>query len=138
MTTVVNIEQTDYEIYIGRPGIWGNPFKITKGCNRTLAIEKYRQWIKTQPHLMGKLWFLRGKVLGCHCKPLPCHGDVLAELADNLNPAEQIMPFGKYVGKRLDEIPITYLDWLIGEDIDKDLSSVIYEFLSTSEEWRNM
>ena len=25
---------------------------------------------------------LRGKVLGCHCKPLPCHGDYLAALAN--------------------------------------------------------
>lgn len=22
---------------------------------------------------------LRGKVLGCHCKPLACHGDILAD-----------------------------------------------------------
>ena len=25
---------------------------------------------------------LKGKTLGCWCKPDPCHGDVLAELAD--------------------------------------------------------
>jgi hypothetical protein len=25
---------------------------------------------------------LKGKVLGCWCKPDACHGDVLAELAD--------------------------------------------------------
>lgn len=27
-----------------------------------------------------------------------------------------IMPFGKYIGKPLDEIPLTYLDWLRGEN----------------------
>jgi hypothetical protein len=25
---------------------------------------------------------LKGKTLGCRCKPNTCHGDVLAELAD--------------------------------------------------------
>jgi hypothetical protein len=47
------------------------------------VIEKYRVWIQTQPQLMAALGELRGKVLGCWCKPLAaCHGDVLAELAD--------------------------------------------------------
>ncbi|MBA3285144.1 MAG: DUF4326 domain-containing protein, partial [Nitrosopumilus sp.] len=26
---------------------------------------------------------LRGKTLGCWCRPDACHGDLLAELADN-------------------------------------------------------
>jgi len=26
---------------------------------------------------------LRGKILGCHCKPKACHGDILAEIADS-------------------------------------------------------
>ena len=28
---------------------------------------------------------LRGKVLGCHCKPLACHGDVLADYLNSLD-----------------------------------------------------
>jgi hypothetical protein len=31
---------------------------------------------------MAALPELRGKRLVCYCHPLPCHGDVLAELAD--------------------------------------------------------
>jgi hypothetical protein len=27
---------------------------------------------------------LKGKILVCFCKPLACHGDVLAEIADSL------------------------------------------------------
>jgi hypothetical protein len=27
---------------------------------------------------------LRGKVLGCFCKPRPCHGDVLLEFVDKV------------------------------------------------------
>ncbi|MGA9841048.1 MAG: DUF4326 domain-containing protein [Nitrososphaeraceae archaeon] len=32
--------------------------------------------------LMNQLPELKGKVLGCWCAPLPCHGDTLAELAN--------------------------------------------------------
>ena len=49
-----------------------------------MAIRKYREWIKTQPHLLAQLKDLKGKVLGCWCKPRACHGDVLAEMADAL------------------------------------------------------
>jgi hypothetical protein len=28
---------------------------------------------------------LKGKTLGCFCKPLACHGDVLAYIADSIN-----------------------------------------------------
>jgi hypothetical protein len=34
---------------------------------------------------MAALPELRGKKLGCWCKPGPCHGDVLAELANALD-----------------------------------------------------
>lgn len=73
-----------FDIYIGRGGSkWGNPFLIGKDGTRSEVIEKYRVWIQTQPELMEDIKSLRGKVLGCHCKPLGCHGDVLAELADS-------------------------------------------------------
>jgi hypothetical protein len=29
-------------------------------------------------------------------------------------PDDFVMSFGKYKGKKLDEIPLTYLDWLLG------------------------
>lgn len=53
-----------------------------KGRTRTEVIELYRNWIKQQPHLLADLHELKGKRLGCHCKPNACHGDILAELAD--------------------------------------------------------
>lgn len=33
----------------------------------------------------------------------------------------QRMPFGKHQGRRLDEIPPDYIEWLLGRDIDDDL-----------------
>jgi hypothetical protein len=82
-TRVVHCKVEPFDIYIGRPSKWGNPFKIGKDGSREEVIQKYRQWVSTDPMLMTQLATeLKGKVLGCWCKPDACHGDVLAELAD--------------------------------------------------------
>jgi Domain of unknown function (DUF4326) len=80
-----------YDVYIGRPSDWGNPYShLEKSAaqfkveTREEAIEKYREWIKTQPELLARLPELKGKSLGCWCKPFACHGDVLASMADAL------------------------------------------------------
>lgn len=77
---VVHCKKSKYDVYIGRPSKWGNPFAIGEDGTRQEVIEKYRAWIKTQKHLLDSLEELRGKVLGCWCSPQPCHGDVLTEL----------------------------------------------------------
>jgi len=84
-TTVVNKNYELYDVYIGRPSKWGNPFR-PKGRSekaRLEAIRKYALWIAEQPELLkAAKTELRGKRLGCYCKPKPCHGDILAEIAD--------------------------------------------------------
>ena len=92
-TLVVNIKTADYEIYIGRGGQWGNEFIIGRDGTREEVIAKYRTWILTQPRLLEQLPLLKGKRLGCYCAPLPCHGDVLAELADAL-PTGRVIEIG--------------------------------------------
>lgn len=77
MTRVVNLRLDSYEVYIGRGSIWGNPFKIGRDGTRTEVIEKYREYLEQSPQLLKELESLRGKTLGCYCKPKPCHGDVL-------------------------------------------------------------
>ena len=51
MTTVVKIDQP-YDVYIGRPSKWGNPFRIGPDGNREEVIRKYRDWIGKQPELL--------------------------------------------------------------------------------------
>jgi len=85
MTRVVNIKQSSYDIYIGRPSIWGNPFVVGKDGTREEVVDKYRQWILTQPRLLVGLRELKDKVLGCHCHPKLCHGDVIVELIEGAN-----------------------------------------------------
>jgi len=82
-TKVVHCKKEDYDVYIGRNSIWGNPFS-TGTYGRKGVIMKYRVWLESQPQLLKRLKDLKGKTLGCWCKPLECHGDVLAELADRL------------------------------------------------------
>jgi len=83
-TTVVHCKKARYDILIGRPSKWGNPFKIGRDGSRKEVIRKYRKWLLKQPKLLAELPKLRGKVLACWCKPLACHGDVLAEMADEV------------------------------------------------------
>ena len=86
---VVHCKKEMYDVYIGRPSKWGNPFSHKEGTlakfkvsTRDEAVQKYREWLLTQPDLIQSLPELRGKVLGCWCKPLKCHGDVLAKEAE--------------------------------------------------------
>jgi len=77
---VVHCKREAYDVYIGRPGPWGNPFSIGKDGTREEVIQKYEAWIRKQPELLAQLHTLKGKVLGCWCAPKACHGDVLLKL----------------------------------------------------------
>lgn len=84
------------DVYIGRAinmggwrlpqSKWANPFKV-ENKNVKEAVDKYRQWIQTQPQLLADIHELKGKTLGCWCKNKPsdlCHGDVLVELVNKI------------------------------------------------------
>lgn len=77
---VVHCKKCAFDVYIGRPSKWGNPFRIGIDGSREEVIEKYRRWIMSQGELLSSLGELEGKVLGCWCPPNPCHGGVLVEL----------------------------------------------------------
>jgi hypothetical protein len=81
-TRVVHCRREAFDIFIGRPTQWANPFHFDRGATREQAIAKFCQHIMRHPSLLRSVWTLRGKALGCRCAPLPCHGDVLARLAD--------------------------------------------------------
>jgi polynucleotide 5'-kinase involved in rRNA processing len=82
MTKVVNIKtyEGDY-IPIDRTTQWGNPFKDD---DREENIRKYEEWIRGNKLLMLDLPKLEGEVLGCHCKPKKCHGDILVKLLEEI------------------------------------------------------
>lgn len=80
---VVHCKKSCYDVYIGRPGPFGNPFEIGKHGTREEVVEKYAEWVLTQPELLAIIQTeLKGKVLGCWCAPELCHGDILLEIAN--------------------------------------------------------
>ena len=79
-TRIVNLRKEKYDVYIARPSKWGNPFKIGRDGDRNQVIELYRNWVVKQRDLMSSLNELKGKCLGCFCKPKRCHGDILVRM----------------------------------------------------------
>ena len=89
-------------LYIGRAGIvfidkerfpkksspFCNIFKIGRDGTREEVTQKYQQYItekiKNEPELKNELISMKGKNLGCWCKPEPCHGDYLLQLINSL------------------------------------------------------
>jgi hypothetical protein len=90
---VVHVNKEPYDVYIGRPSKWSNPYTFINDRktlakyivnSREEAIEKYREYITVGDgkDLLNDLWELKDKTLGCWCHPEPCHGDVLLELVE--------------------------------------------------------
>ena len=90
-TTVVNVTQDKFDVYIGRgcygykTSKWYNPFNINSRSSRADVIKRYEDYIRKKPELMNALSELRGKILGCWCKPKDCHGDILVKLLKELD-----------------------------------------------------
>ncbi len=88
----------DMNCYIGRKGvvfidgsrfplydsIWANPYKITQEQSREQVLLLYAEYIEkkieSDNNLINELLKLKGKNLGCWCKPECCHGDILIDL----------------------------------------------------------
>lgn len=82
---VVHCKRSSYDVYIGRPGPFGNPYEIGKDGNRKEVIKKFWHYairkILTEKGFDNAIANLKDKVLGCWCAPKPCHGDVLEALS---------------------------------------------------------
>jgi hypothetical protein len=102
-TRVVNIRRDKFDVYVGRGrgSIWGNPFTFKEGTLAEFCVPKdevltrYEAWLRQQPQLMESLHELKGKVLGCFCRPtkgfqgkVMCHAQILAALADGCRPED--------------------------------------------------
>lgn len=81
-------------VYIGRPGDWGNPFRLDDPSNpheRRICIHRYATWLSnggptTRALIARARRELVGKPLACFCAPAPCHGDILARVAEGMEP----------------------------------------------------
>ena len=93
-TTIVNMRDTEqWDQCIDRRTIFGNPFKIGKDYStREESIAEYKamfsRLIKNSKSFKEQVLALKGKRLGCWCKPKPCHGDVIVEYLEGLENAQ--------------------------------------------------
>lgn len=94
-TYVVNIRRERYDVYIGRAGrgqdgYFGNPFTVREHGKRALELfrEHFLTRLRTDETYRWRVISLKGKALGCFCKPGPCHGDVIAEWLNRI-PSDQ-------------------------------------------------
>lgn len=86
-----------YDVYVGRPTEWGNPYTHTGRTSKFKlaysfdtveeAVEAFRQhlWRRINNEgetLIYKLSLLHGKKLACWCAPGPCHAEVLVAAAE--------------------------------------------------------
>ncbi len=125
-TTVVHVNQGEYDVYIGRANrfkglkssIFANPFKLTDEHKRKDVISKYKAWfyaqIKSDPNFKEELLKLKGKRLACWCKPRACHGDVIAEylngtVAEPMKTLSIKQPYAEQI--LLGEKTIEYRTW---------------------------
>lgn len=79
---VVHCKREEFDVLIDRTTEWGNPYVIGKDGDREAVIRKYREYVASPSKQRRIKEKLRGKILGCWCSPKPCHGDVLAEIAN--------------------------------------------------------
>lgn len=89
---VVHCKRERFDVYIGRPGKWGNPLVLDREENREQVLREYRRWLDgdsvmtlrfgAPPSKTEIVIELKGKILGCWCAPKSCHGDILAEIAN--------------------------------------------------------
>lgn len=90
MTTVANIRDgiPPGSVYIGREGhgfdgYFGNPVTIGTRATKIAGFRDYfLRRVERDLAFRARVEALRGKILLCFCKPMPCHGDVIAEWLD--------------------------------------------------------
>lgn len=111
---IINIyHQVPYDVYIGRAGkgqsgYFGNPIQKNKICpecsdihktggETLICYEKYaRRRIANDSKFKDAIKALKGKILGCFCRPkngfgeqLLCHGQVIEKLSEELNQTKE-------------------------------------------------
>lgn len=95
-TKVINIRNktgSPDEVYVGRPGIFGNPFLLGKHGDRDMVVTLHESYMITRmginPEFREQIRSLYGKTLMCFCAPRNCHAYNLAAMADQLANEEE-------------------------------------------------
>lgn len=80
---IVHCKRDQFDVYVGRPSPWGNPFTVAQH-GRGTAIQQFERWVRQpeQKELRNRARReLPGMVLGCWCAPRPCHAATWIQIA---------------------------------------------------------
>lgn len=92
-TTVVNVRTSPCDVLIDRTTIFGNPFPEWR-WGREECIKRFETYfyarLERDPVWKTNVLRLRGKVLGCHCAPLDCHGRIYVEFLDAYDEVQEL------------------------------------------------
>lgn len=81
---VVHCKKESFDVYIGRPGEFGNPFKVGPHGFIEQVLEKFEAYAREcLMELIAEL--PANTVLGCWCSPGPCHGDIIIKLWNEIH-----------------------------------------------------
>lgn len=79
-------------VYVGRPSIWGNPWRADDSMTADECVRRYREWLRGEfptvcprrrARILRDLHRLRGVDLACWCPvDQACHADVLLRMAN--------------------------------------------------------
>ncbi|MEB8476667.1 MULTISPECIES: DUF4326 domain-containing protein [Acidithiobacillus] len=92
MTHAILNTKTDdcrHAAYVARPSPLGNPYAIGPDGDRGQVIERYRAWLDARVKerdpvvCTSLLGITQNQALACHCAPLPCHAEVIADLLND-------------------------------------------------------
>ena len=81
----------------------------------------------------GISWSLRRLFNRIHAKAVIEFGDdAVAKMIEVSNKPVlyRRMPFGKHKGMKMEEVPVDYLQWLAGTDLEEDLRYTIERYLN--------
>jgi hypothetical protein len=85
-------ESNGKAVRVDRGTKYGNPFVLPDDGSRDHVCDCYEHnYLPNKPSITTGIDVLKGKVLICHCYPLRCHGDALAEMANGVrNPKKPV------------------------------------------------
>ena len=94
-TTPLSRRTKSVDYYIGRPSPLGNPFRVGE-YSREESLELYDKWLEEKINqgdrvILTALAHLaklsqQGIIVNlvCWCKPLPCHGDIIKRILEEI------------------------------------------------------
>ena len=82
---VAHVRDMTFTVYIGRPSVFGNPFIIGVHGNRKQCIRKFEKYAWRNQRVLDAIMQLKkNAILGCHCAPKACHGEVIIRIRKQL------------------------------------------------------